>query len=77
MRLNDAFNLRTWQYTTTSLDGTRRDGYRYTLNENMNGAVLGTQKPARITFKVALMLIWSWNQLGGMKYRLVIPNKAT
>lgn len=44
------------------------------INENLTGAALGDQKPARLTFRTALWVIHGWNQLGNTSYRLVIPN---
>ncbi len=66
-------NLREWKYTAKSQYGRLMSG-PYTINENMTGAVLGDQKAARINFRTALLIVWGWNQLGDMKYRLVVPN---
>lgn len=68
--------LRTWKYVGVSPDG-KRSG-PHCINEHLTGAVLGEQKPARISFRVALWIVHGWNQLGGEKYpmrfHLVIPN---
>lgn len=71
MRLTDPLNLRTWQYTAVSKDGNRTGPML--INESFTGAVLGTQKPARMTFRTAMWLVHGWNQLGLIKYRLIIP----
>ena len=66
--------LRTWQYTAMGLQTGGVSG-RYTINENLTGAVLGSQRPARINFRTALLIVSGWNQLSTrMRYRLVIPN---
>ena len=75
MRLSDPFNLRTWAYTAVSSDGTRTGPML--INESFTGAVLGTQRPARMTFRTAMWLVHGWNQIGHIRYRLVIPNPGT
>jgi len=74
-RLSDPMSLRTWKYTATNADGKRLG--EELINENLTGAVLGSQKPAYIAFRTALWLIHGWNQLGGLHYRLVLPNPRT
>ena len=70
-KFSDPMYLRIWEYTATSISGQRSGPYE--INENITGARLGHQKPARLTFRTALWIIHGWNQLGDMKYRLVIP----
>lgn len=71
MRLSDPFNIRTWQYTAVGPDGHRTGPML--INENLTGAALGTQRPARMCFRTAMWLVHGWNQIGTIKYHLVIP----
>jgi len=74
MSLKDPTRLRTWKYSAANLGGRSI----YVMNENLTGAVLGVQKPARINFRTALLIVEGWNRLNsgiGTKYWLVIPNE--
>lgn len=74
MSLNDPMNVRSWKYVAVTSDGKRSEPY--TINTNLTGAVLGDQKPAYITFRMALWVVYGWNrQVPLTSYRLLIPTK--
>jgi len=74
MRLSDRLYVRSWQYIAVTADGKRSQPL--TINSDLTGAMLGDQKPAYITFRMALWIIHGWNrQVPNTSYRLLIPSK--
>lgn len=71
MKLRDPMHLRSWQYVAVCSDGTRSQ--RYTINEDLTGAVLGNQRPYLMNFRTASLIVRGWNKDESMKYYLVIP----
>ena len=74
MRLNDRLDVRPWRYVAISKGGEHLLRIPRYMNEHLTGGVTGDQKPARINFRMALWIVHGWNQLGEMRYHLVLPN---
>ena len=74
MSLNDPMNVRSWKYVAVTADGNRSGPF--TINSVLTGAMLGNQKPAYITFRMALWIIHGWDlKVPRISYRLLIPHQ--
>lgn len=75
-KLADALYVRHWQYVAVNtLTGDRS---RHFINQNLTGAALGGAPLAKITFRMALWIVYGWNEHtkgGNIRFFLLIPNK--
>ena len=74
MELDHPMSVRSWKYVAVTAGGVRSQPY--TINSNLTGAMLGDQKPAYITFRMALWILHGWNlKVPQISFRLLIPSK--